>query len=106
MHSFVFFYYSSIASFFPFLGYWFSKQYLSHTQIGVLFSAGPVIGLFFQPIWGMLGDRYGIEKFILTASIVLTPWVALGYYFEHQHFYIYVISAIMLANFSSSIGPM
>nr|WP_275983902.1 MFS transporter [Paenibacillus hamazuiensis] len=106
MHVYIFVFYSTQAVFLPFLGYWFAEQGLSSRQIGLLSSLGPVLGLFIQPVWGALCDRFGLERAILMASTVLAPLIAFGYRFAGDRFWMYMVTALGLALTFSAMSPI
>lgn len=105
MHLYIGMYYIAIASYQPFLSYWFSQQGLSNSQIGFLYSLGPLIGLMAQPIWGLLSDRFGIGKRLLLSSLLLTPLVAFGYLLAGERFYIYIIVSALYTFLFSAVRP-
>lgn len=106
IHLFIIFFYMAQSSFNPFLSYWFMEQGLTNQQIGLLFSFGPIIGLFSQPMWGYLSDRYGIEKRILMICIFLSPIIAFGYMAAGQMFVFFILTALVYAVFYSAITPI
>ncbi|WP_284640628.1 MFS transporter [Paenibacillus silviterrae] len=106
MHLYIFVFYMGQAALYPYLGYWFSEQGLSHTQVGIIFSLGPILGLFIQPIWGMLCDRFRMERTLLMLSTLLAPLIAFGYLFAGTHFTVYAVTALGLALTASAMVPI
>lgn len=105
MHLFIGLFYIAIASYLPFLSYWYSQQGLSNRQIGFLYSLGPLIGLVAQPVWGLLSDRFGIGKKLLMSSLLLAPLVAFGYLLAGEKFYIYIIVSTLYIFLFSAVNP-
>lgn len=106
MHVYVYFFYMTHAALFPFLGLWFYNQGLTNQQIGMIYSVGPLVGLFVQPIWGILSDRFGWSRKILMLNLLIWPIVAFGYKVAGDLFYIYIVTAVLLTVFSCAINPI
>lgn len=106
VHVFIFVFYMTQAVLNPYLAYWFSSQGLSNKQIGLLFSLGPILGLFIQPLWGILCDRFGLERRILMLSTVAAPLLAFGYMAGGTNFWIYAVTALGLAISYSAMTPI
>jgi MFS transporter, PPP family, 3-phenylpropionic acid transporter len=106
VHLFIFVFYMTQAALNPYLAYWFSSEGLSNKQIGLLFSLGPVLGLFIQPLWGILCDRFGWERRILMLSTIAAPLLALGYWAAGAHFWLYALTALGLAITYSAMTPI
>jgi len=75
-----FLYYAAIGGFFYYLFIYYNQIGLSSTQIGILSSVGPLIGILAAPLWGWLSDHFSITRplFILAAAlgIGLTYWLS------------------------------
>lgn len=102
---FIFFYYSSIGLFLPFLPLLFSQKGLSNWQIGVLFSLGPLVIITMQPIWGFISDRMKTVKKLVIFQLSVTALLSLLVFrlssFEH------LLPALLLFNiFSFPIIPL
>ncbi|GBF76757.1 MFS transporter [Paenibacillus sp. 598K] len=106
VHLYVAFFYMTHASFSPFLGFWFSEQGLSSRQIGLLFSIGPLVGLLVQPLWGIVCDRFGIERRVLAISLLAAPLLAFGYVLADGVFALFILTAVVYAVFYSSLMPI
>jgi PPP family 3-phenylpropionic acid transporter len=106
MHIYTYFFYVSYAVFIPFAGYWFAEDGLTTQQIGLIYSIGPFVGFFVQPLWGLLIDYFGITKLILLISMLLTPWVTVLYLYAGHFFPFYIAISIVLAVFSSATLPI
>jgi PPP family 3-phenylpropionic acid transporter len=54
----------------PFLPLYFETRGFTSSQIGVLMMAGPLLAIFFQPIWGYISDRLQTVK-----KVIFVLWV-------------------------------
>jgi PPP family 3-phenylpropionic acid transporter len=75
------FVYMSIGTFSSYIGIYFVEAGIGHSEIGILTSIGAVVGLFTQPLWGVVGDRAKTKNRILmictlfaSITIWLVPW--------------------------------
>jgi MFS transporter, PPP family, 3-phenylpropionic acid transporter len=58
--------FAAIGAFFPFLNIYYYSIGLSGTQIGLINTLAPLVGAFSAVIWGMVNDRYGRIRLLLT----------------------------------------
>jgi MFS transporter, PPP family, 3-phenylpropionic acid transporter len=80
-------------------------EHLSGTKIGTLLSIGPIIMIFFQPIWGMVSDATHSPAKILAVTTALAGVFALGYLIFHQYSFL-ILTATVIAVFQSAIIPV
>ena len=68
--TFYFLYFAAIGGFFYYLFIYYTQIGLNSTQIGILSSLGPLIGILSGPLWGWLSDRLSITRplFIFAAA--------------------------------------
>ncbi|MDP4084937.1 MAG: MFS transporter [Bacillota bacterium] len=78
---------------------------LNGTQIGTILSIGPIMMIFFQPIWGMVSDVTNAPPKVLTLSTFLAGIFGFGYLFFHR-FSLLFMAAILVAIFQSAIIPV
>lgn len=104
-HIYFFFFFSAAASYAPFLAYWLKEAGLTSQQIGLIYAVGPFVALFVQPMWGLLCDKYGMEKAALMVCSLMTPAIAFGYSLG-AGFAVYIATAVLLAVFSSPMIPL
>lgn len=75
LRGFNFFYFSLFALFISFLPIYASRVGISETHIGLILGTGSLISIIFQPLWGMVSDKYRTIKkvllLILTASVII-----------------------------------
>lgn len=106
MQGFYLFVFFGFGSLFPLLSVYLSEvEKLNGYQIGIILSIGPVIMIFFQPIWGMISDMKNLHNRLLTLTTLVTGIAALGYLF-FEGFFLFILVAIILAIFQSAIIPL
>jgi PPP family 3-phenylpropionic acid transporter len=77
VRSLYFFYYIGVGSFNMFLPVYYRSIGLSGTQIGLVNTLAPFVGMFSAVLWGSLRDRFGKMRLILSTAIVGTMLMAL-----------------------------
>ncbi|MDQ0217809.1 MFS transporter [Peribacillus cavernae] len=106
LQGFYLFSFFAMGSLTPLLSVYLSEvEKLNGYQIGTIMSAGPVIMIVFQPLWGMVCDWTRKPAKILSVTTLMAGIVALGYLFLHQY-YMLVGIAVLLAVFQSAIIPV
>lgn len=82
LQAFYFFAFFASGSLIPLLSVYLSNSIgLTGFQIGIIMSIGPVITIFFQPIWGMLSDKTNAPAVILKLCTFFAGICGLGYLF-------------------------
>ncbi|CAM3736505.1 MFS transporter [Mesobacillus zeae] len=100
---FAFFGFGSLA---PLLSVYLSEvEKLNGYQIGTLLSIGPVITIFFQPLWGMVADLKNAHNRVLTITTALAGIFGLGYLIFGQYYWLLFV-AVMTGVFQSAIIPL
>ncbi|WP_071459804.1 MFS transporter [Bacillus massilinigeriensis] len=100
---FAFFGFGSLS---PLLGVYLSSVgKLNGYQIGTILSTGPVIMVFFQPIWGMVADLKNATNKVLTLTTAAAGIFGLGYLAFGQYYWILIV-AVMTGIFQSAIIPL
>ncbi|MGP7815851.1 MFS transporter [Niallia sp. 01092] len=106
LQAFYFFSFFGTGSLLPFLGVYLNNSIgLSGFEIGIVMSIGPVVTIFFQPIWGMISDKRNNPSTILRLCTFFTGIFSLGFLFFDTFLWIFFI-AIILAIFQSAIVPL
>ncbi len=77
LKAFIFFYYSSIGLFLPYLPLLLSQNGLGSWQIGILFSLGPLVIITTQPFWGFISDRLKTVKKLIVFQLGATALLSL-----------------------------
>jgi len=93
---FIFFYFSSVGLFLPYLPLVFRGMGLTSWQIGILFSLGPLVTVAVQPLWGYISDRFKTVKRIIIGQ--LTVITSLSLFVFHISSFELLLSAIFLFN--------
>ncbi|MBP2239777.1 PPP family 3-phenylpropionic acid transporter [Cytobacillus eiseniae] len=93
-------------SLYPLLSVYLSDvEKLNGYQIGIIMSISPIIMIFFQPMWGMLSDKFNNPIKILVCTTLLAGTFGLGY-ITFSGYYLLLIIAICVAIFQSAIIPV
>ena len=94
-----------IGSLYPLLSSYYYSYGMSGKQIGVLMSIGPVIAIIAQPIWGMICDRYGIQKKVLFFTLISSAVIAFFFPMTTNYIFLILLSA-GIAMFQSAVIPI
>lgn len=74
-------------------------------QIGMIMSIGPIMMIFFQPIWGMVSDWLNAPVKVLTVTTIVAGVISLGYLYFQTYLGFFFI-AVLVAVFQSAIIPI
>jgi PPP family 3-phenylpropionic acid transporter len=80
------------------------REGFSGKEIAFILSMGGIIGLFAQPLWGVLADRFGRRRCLRIATI-LTAAIYFRMYWLHG-FWAFFFNAAVLALISASLPPL
>jgi MFS transporter, PPP family, 3-phenylpropionic acid transporter len=80
-------------------------QKLSGTQIGTILSIGPIIMIFFQPLWGMISDATNSPPKVLAFTTGIAGIFGCGYLVFNEYSF-FIITAILIAIFQSAMIPV
>ncbi|MBN8194164.1 MFS transporter [Bacillus sp. NTK074B] len=95
-----------VGSLYPLLSVYLSESVgLNGYQIGTIMSVGPIMMIFFQPIWGMVSDTTNRPTLVLGITSLIAGIFALGYLFMDFYYGLLVV-AILVAIFQSAIIPV
>lgn len=94
-----------IGSLYPLLSSYYFFNGMSGKQIGVLMSIGPIIAIISQPIWGMICDRYGIQKKVLFGTLLSSAAIAFFFPITTSYILLILLSA-GIAVFQSAVIPI
>ncbi len=73
-----FFLFAAVGAFFPYINVYYRSIGLSGTQIGLIGSLGPLMGMIAGPLWGLFSDRLGVTRPLLMLAIVGAMLSVLG----------------------------
>ncbi|MBP1920218.1 MFS transporter [Youngiibacter multivorans] len=97
--------FGSFACFFPFLTYYMQSRGLSFTQIGILFAVYSITGVFTQPIWGFLTDKY-LNKRITIMILIIGSAILITSFIFANSFIAILLSIVLFLTFQSPIIPV
>lgn len=102
---FIFFYFSTIGLFLPYLPLLFRSKGLSDWQVGILFSVGPLVTIAVQPFWGFISDRFKTVKKMIMLQLSVT--VVLSFFVFRINQFELLIPALFVFNvFAFPIIPL
>jgi PPP family 3-phenylpropionic acid transporter len=84
---------------------YFREYGLSGTEIGTIMAVGPVISILFQPVWGMICDRFQAERKVLMVTLTSAAFIALFFPWIHGFLWFLLFFA-GLQLFQSAINPI
>lgn len=105
LKTFIFFYFSTIGLFLPFLPLVFSEKGLTSWQIGILFSLGPLVVVTMQPLWGFISDRLKTVKKLVIIQLSVTSLLSL-LVFRLDSFQLLIPALLLFNLFSFPIIPL
>ncbi len=97
-------FYSTIAVWPPYFALYLHFRGLTPAAIGWLLAVYPAVGLFVQPLWGMLNDRFHREWLTVVVSVVMAPAVA--WWYGRVGVAWYPVIAMAMACFQTAIIPV
>jgi PPP family 3-phenylpropionic acid transporter len=103
--SYYFLYYLAQAAFMPYISIYLSEKGISTTAIGMILSIWAFVSVIAQPIMGMMNDRMNDRRKMLMLCTILTPVLALGFYYFNGYAALLILS-VLFPWFQSSAGPL
>lgn len=103
---FYFFTFFAFGSVFPLLSVFLAEEKgMTHTQIGMVIAALPLVTIFIQPVWGMLSDYTRNPKLLLMVASVVAG--IFGFFYPVLQFFpVLLVGMIAIALFQSGIVPL
>jgi PPP family 3-phenylpropionic acid transporter len=77
----------------------------SSSQIGILLSFGPLVAMFGQPLWGVIGDRDRMKNRVLQILVIGSGLAMLAIPLSN-HFYYVLVMIGLFSFFQTSIFPL
>lgn len=99
------FIYVAFSLYAPFLSPYYAKKGISSVQIGILLTIAPVLAILIQPLWGLISDRTGRRKDILSFVAIGCGLSMFSYYIGNT-FLTFFIATVLLSIFSNSLVPL
>ena len=103
---FWFVFFGALGIFFPYYSLYLKENAgLSGTQLGLVLSVMPLVGIVAQPFWGQVADRTGARSSVVAflSLVAAAGFVALGL---AQGFMFILLAAVFLAFFSTPVIPL
>ena len=103
---FWFTFFGALGIFFPYYSLYLKENAgLSGTQLGLVLSVTPLVGIVAQPFWGQVADRTGARSLLVgfLAMVAAAGFVLLGL---AQGFVPILLAAVFLAFFSTPVIPL
>ncbi|WOC32492.1 MULTISPECIES: MFS transporter [Caproicibacterium] len=97
--------YAGIAVYGGYISIYYMKAGFSLSEIGTLTTVGPLFSLFVQPVWGMVSDRTGRHRLVLTISLIGSVLSVLLYSL-HTGYVFYLIITMVFMLFYTAIQPL
>lgn len=94
---FTFFLFGPMALFLPYLPLYLQHNGFTPTQIGIVLSVGPIIGMVANPFWGYFSDRTQNNK--LTMIILLAGTLGASQFLFHASSFLLIFLGMMLFYF-------
>ncbi|MFG6148223.1 MFS transporter [Halobacillus sp. B23F22_1] len=106
IQAFYFFSFFGFGALFPLLSVFLEEEKgLSHTQIGIVIAALPIITIFIQPLWGMLSDYTRKPRILLMVAAALASLLGV-FYPVLQLFPVLLAGIAIIAIFQAGIVPL
>ena len=100
-----FLYFGAVGAYWTFLNVYYRQIGLSGTQIGLVNTLAPLVGIFAATLWGALNDRLGNPRLVLRIAIPGVMLSALGLSFATTYLPIVVLTCL-LSLFNSANIPL
>lgn len=93
-------------SFLSYIGLYYESINFDNTQIGIISSAGFLVGMLAQPMWGTLSDRSKNKTFILSIMMIVSALLIWPILISGRNYICVIISMAALSFFINSISPL
>ncbi len=103
--SYYFFFFIAFGALYTMLPLYLESKGLSKQQASSVMAVGPVVTVIFQPIWGMICDRYHAQRKVLISTLIAAATIGLVYTFSDTY-PLYLILFAGMALFHSSGVPI
>lgn len=106
LKSFYLFTFFAIGSMYPLLSVYLSEvEKMNGYEIGLILSIGPIVMIFFQPMWGMVSDLVNRPTRLLMFTTFFAGIMSLGF-LVFQDFMALFLVALFISIFQSAIIPI
>ncbi|ADU30538.1 MFS transporter [Evansella cellulosilytica] len=101
----VVFQFASGAILMPYLPLYLSAQGFKGVEIGLIIGVGPFVGIFAQPMWGFISDKFQSIKYLLYFLYFMVFIASIGLFFTGS-FILVFLSTIFMFFFFSACTPL
>lgn len=77
--AYYFFFFVAFGALYPMLPLFLREQGMSGQQIGIITGIGPVMTVLFQPLWGMIVDRWQAQRLVLFGTLGIAALLSVLY---------------------------
>lgn len=105
LSSYYFMFFFAAGAFYPFLSLYLKSKGFSATEIGYVFAVGALVGIFVQPLVGMLSDAAHDYRNLIKLSVVLSAICVNGFLLS-DHIIIAVLSQVVLVILMAPLMPV
>lgn len=83
--AFYLFFFMAFGALYPMLPLFLQSHNLTGTQIGWVMTTGTIVTVLFQPIWGMICDRFHIQRQVLAVTLFVAAGLSLCFPLLHTY---------------------
>ncbi|WP_248928438.1 MFS transporter [Paenibacillus hamazuiensis] len=98
--------YMSTGAFFSYISLYYTEIGLGNYEIGWLTSIGAVVGLFAQPLWGIVSDRSRYKNRVLVICTLLSAASVWLVQLSGSSFWLLLLAVIVFSFFQVAINPL
>lgn len=98
-------FYTTIGVFAPYFNLYLQHVGLTSAEIGLVLSVPPLMALLFQPLWGLVNDRFSIQRQTVGTAILAAPLISLLLFLRPS--FLWLIGTVAcLALFQTAVTPV
>lgn len=105
LSTYYFLFYATVAVFSPYFNLYLYARGLSTAQIGLLSAIVPLVGVIVQPLWGIVNDRFHVQRWTLLAGLVV-PSTILLLFPLFSSLSLYIVAVACMAMFQTTVVPV
>jgi PPP family 3-phenylpropionic acid transporter len=100
-----FLFFAAFGIFVPYINVYYRAIGLSGIQIGLVNTLSPLVGIFSGPLWGMISDRFGLNRRILMATLAGVILAVIGISVVKVFIWILLLAAVY-SLFNNAFMPL
>ena len=105
LSSYYFMFFFAAGAFYPFLSLYLKDKGFSASEIGYVFAVGALVGIFVQPLVGMLSDAAHDYRNLIKLSVILSA-ISVNGFLLSDHLVIAVVSQVVLVILMAPLMPV